>query len=165
MTQTFPQKLLETLQSQDFILLESHEEFKKAYPEKEYGQYHPQPISDPDSYPCLYRQETIYEASNGTDYVVLSFIYPPKEKYTVEDIDDYQNRLSDEDKDILIQHCNEHDISPKICAWYDDVEDFQSDWVDEVGYSEKDAFKIFSDGLLDGEFKQFIDGRIVRLVK
>jgi hypothetical protein len=83
--------------------------------------------------------------------------------YSIPDIDDYQSKLSDKDKITLIEHCNTNDIQPNICAWYDDMNDFYSDWVDEVGYSKENA-----DKLLHNESDQFLifqDGRILRLAK
>lgn len=85
--------------------------------------------------------------------------------YKIEDIDDYQNRLTEEQKSIVLEHCNQHKIAPVICAWYDDWEDFCSDWVDNLGYSEEDA-KDLLDGQdhNKGEFLIFENETIVRFV-
>ncbi len=82
--------------------------------------------------------------------------------YEIKDIDDYQNRLSSEQKTELITHCNENDIFPNICAWYDDMEDFYSDWCGEVGYSLDNADALYSLGSDSGEFLTFPDKTIVR---
>ena len=78
-------------------------------------------------------------------------------------IEDYQNRLTESQKELLLKHCNSYGIKPEICAWYDNMEDFYSDWT-SVGYSKTDAKSLLSvnDG---GEFKKFKNGSIVRLVK
>ena len=80
----------------------------------------------------------------------------------ISEIDDYQNRLSNKQKNRVISHCKEHDISPVICAWYDDMDDFYSDWVDEVGYTEIAADDLLNDD--GGEFLVFKDRQIVRFV-
>lgn len=85
--------------------------------------------------------------------------------YLAEHIDDYQSRLSEEDKTLLLAHCNEWDIAPVICAWYDDMDDFLSDWVEEVGYTEEAAKNLLNPNNTQGEFKVFPDGRMLRLVK
>lgn len=83
-------------------------------------------------------------------------------KYSNEHIDDYQNKLSNEDEKKLLEHSNKYDIEPVICAWYDNLEDFYSDWVDEVGYTKKQANNLLKDN--KDEFLKFKDGRILRLV-
>lgn len=87
-----------------------------------------------------------------------------KANYNIVDIVDYQNRLTEKQKQKLIFHCNKYNINPEICAYYDNMEDFYSDWVDEVGYSKDEAksLLIVNDG---GEFKKFGNGLIVRLVR
>ena len=85
-------------------------------------------------------------------------------KYTEANIDDYHSRLSDNDKKLLITHCNKWDIAPVICAWYDDMDDFYDDW-SEVGYSKESAKELLNTENTQGEFKKFSDGRIVRLIK
>lgn len=82
--------------------------------------------------------------------------------YKVTDIDDYQNRLTEEQKKALIAHCNRYEIKPEICAWYDNWEDFCSDWCDGVGYTRTQAREIYHGG--KGEFCTFSNGEIVRLV-
>lgn len=77
------------------------------------------------------------------------------------DINDYQNRLTEEQKKALIRHCNRYEISPIITAWYDDWEDFCSDWCGNLGYTKTEARKILHGG--KGEFKMFKTGEIVRL--
>jgi len=85
-------------------------------------------------------------------------------KFIVTDIDDYLNRLTDEQKETLIKHCNKYNIKPIICAWYNDLEDFYSDWVDNIGYSKSEAKEKLIMSNNKGEFKRFKNGSIVRLV-
>ena len=83
--------------------------------------------------------------------------------YTVDMIDDYQNRLTDEQKQKLIKHCNKYNIAPIICAWYEDINDFIDEW-SQYGYSRTDArqkLKMYDNS---GEFKKFSEGTIIRLV-
>ncbi len=86
-------------------------------------------------------------------------------KYKLENIDDYLNRLTPEQAEELIVHCNEYDIFifPNICAWYDDMDDFFDDWCEQVGLTEKEAQERFKEGKEIGEFKQFSDEQIIRL--
>jgi len=81
--------------------------------------------------------------------------------FIVTDIDDYRNRLNEEQKQAIIKHCNRYKIKPIICAWYDDWEDFCSDWCDGVGYTRTQAKKVYHGG--KGEFCTFSSGEIVRL--
>ena len=73
--------------------------------------------------------------------------------FTLNDIDDYQNRLTDTQKEQVLSHCNEKNIKPNICAWYDDMDDFYSDWCEELNYSLEDADSLLSDE--SGEFLEF----------
>lgn len=83
--------------------------------------------------------------------------------YKISDIDDYQDRLTQEQAQALIKHCNRYEIKPVICAWYDDWEDFCSDWCSEnIGYTKTQARKLLHGG--KGEFKIFSNDEIVRLV-
>jgi hypothetical protein len=81
--------------------------------------------------------------------------------FDLSDIDDYRNRLTDEQKKSLIRHCNRYEINPKLIAWYDNWEDFCSDWCDEIGYTRTEARERLRSG--DGEFKVFSNGEIIRL--
>lgn len=86
--------------------------------------------------------------------------------YTRSDIDDYLSRLSEPQEKILIEHCNNFDIYPEICAWYDDKEDFYVDWVvdNEIFKTELKAHEFYLEGIENGEFLCFSDGQILRLV-
>ncbi len=86
-----------------------------------------------------------------------------KQKYEISDIDDYQNRLTEKQKKLLIRHCNRYQIAPEICAWYDDMDDFYSDWVEQIGYTKTGARKLMQDN--KDEFKRFSDSSIIRLAK
>ncbi len=79
--------------------------------------------------------------------------------YTNKDIDDYQNRLTKEQKGILLSRCNSIELPPVICAWYDDEDDFFTDWVGEVGFSIGESRDV-----LHGEnVIEFENGEIIRL--
>jgi hypothetical protein len=82
--------------------------------------------------------------------------------YNRTDIDDYQNRLSDEKIKKLLRHCNKHSIAPEICAWYDDMADFFEDWCG-IGYTKTQARDVMRNN--KDEFCKFANGEIVRLVK
>ena len=80
--------------------------------------------------------------------------------YNISQIDDYQKRLLEKEKEIVIQHCNKYNIAPVIYAWYEDIEDFYSDWVEEVGYSKEKADSLLLDN--PEEFLIFPDKKIIR---
>lgn len=44
----------------------------------------------------------------------------------------------------ICMYAADHNVTPEICAWYKDKEDFVSDWA-AVGYSRHDALKLFKD--------------------
>lgn len=85
--------------------------------------------------------------------------------FKIENIDDYQNRLTEEQKEVLIKHCNKYNIYPEICAWYDDMKDFYQDWVydNNIFETKSEAKERYQDGTKTGEFKKFNNGEIVRL--
>jgi len=89
-----------------------------------------------------------------------------KKVYRINDIDDYLDRLTIRQAELLIEHCNKFQIAPDICAWYNNMEDFYSDWCDPkiVGLTRTDARERLEDGKDEGEFKIFSNGEIVRLV-
>ena len=81
--------------------------------------------------------------------------------FKIEDINDYQNRLTEGQKKVVIRHCNRYEVNPDICAWYDDWEDFCSDWCSsEIGYTKTQARELLHGGV--GEFCIFNNGEIVR---
>ena len=82
-------------------------------------------------------------------------------KFIKEQINDYLNKITDEQARKLIRHCNRYIIEPNICAWYDNMEDFFSDWCDAVGYTRTQARKLYHGG--KGEFCTFANGEIIRL--
>jgi hypothetical protein len=47
----------------------------------------------------------------------------------------------------------EKNIKPNICAWYEDMDDFYSDWCGELNYSLEDADSLLNDE--SGEFLKF----------
>ena len=84
--------------------------------------------------------------------------------YKINDIDDYQNRLTDQQKNVGIEHCNEYDIKPVICAWYDDMQDFYTDWIHDnhIFKTEDEADSRYQEGVETGEFLKLKDNQIVR---
>ena len=84
-------------------------------------------------------------------------------KFNLSQIDDYQNRLTDKQKKLLITHCNQYNIPPVICAWYEDTEDFIDEWI-QYGYNRTEARYKLNMSQNEGEFKTFNDGTIIRLV-
>jgi len=81
--------------------------------------------------------------------------------FTKNEIDDYRNRLTEEQKELVVKHANNTDVPPVICAWYDDLDDFYSDWVEEIGYSKEEADELLKD---EEQFLIFEDGSIIRFV-
>ena len=83
--------------------------------------------------------------------------------YTTSHIDDYENRLTEEQKLTVVEHANNFELEPNICAWYNDMEDFYSDWVGELHYTEEEARRLLCEN--DGEFLCFDNDTIIRFVK
>jgi hypothetical protein len=82
--------------------------------------------------------------------------------YTIRDISDYRVRLTNEQRVQLMKHCNKFQIAPEICAWYEDLDDFFSDWCDYMKMTKTEARKKLSP--INKEFCKFKTGEIVRLV-
>lgn len=85
--------------------------------------------------------------------------------FTITDINKYgSEKLTDEQKNEVIDHCNKFEISPNICAWYEDMKDFYVDWVydHEIYETERQAKERYLEGLETGEFCQLTRGSIVR---
>jgi len=83
--------------------------------------------------------------------------------FTENDIDDYLSRLTEDQKAAVLERANETGVEPVICAWYDNHEDFYSDWCeDPVNYSKDYADELLSD---KREFLIFDNGEIVRFVR
>lgn len=76
-------------------------------------------------------------------------------------VNDYQNRISEDQAISLLKFCKKYGVEPVICAWYEDWEDFCSDWCDYIGYSRTEARAKLHGGV--GEFKIFSDGTICRI--
>lgn len=89
-----------------------------------------------------------------------------KKNYQVNDINDYKNKITEEQAQQLIKHCNKYNITPKICAWYDNMEDFYSDWcnINDLNFTKQQAKERYQEGKETGEFCKFKNGEIVRLV-
>lgn len=86
-------------------------------------------------------------------------------KYTKNDIDDYMDKITDIQAKKLIKHCNKFNIYPRICAWYDDMDDFYQDWIydNNIFKTEEEANDRFDYGIEIGEFVKFENGEIVRI--
>lgn len=84
-------------------------------------------------------------------------------KESMEYLSNYIN-LTDEIKQKIEKHAKRYGIEPKICAWYQDWEDFCSDWCSkQLGYTRTQARKLLHGGR--GEFMYLPDGLgIVRFV-
>jgi hypothetical protein len=53
----------------------NEEELLSEYPKHVYGTYRPQPWSHPEKYPCLWKEIAVMNNSNGSDHVMLAYIY------------------------------------------------------------------------------------------
>lgn len=85
-------------------------------------------------------------------------------QFTINDIDDYQERLTEEQKEILVQHSNKYNIKPVICAWYENNDDFEDDWCGDLGYTEEEAADLLNGKNNNaGEFLIFDNETIIRL--
>lgn len=84
-----------------------------------------------------------------------------KNVYKITDIEDYLNKITPEQGKLLIRHCNKYNIHPKICAWYNNWEDFCIDWCDYVGLTKTEAREKLQNS--NGEFKIFPNGEIIRI--
>jgi hypothetical protein len=83
--------------------------------------------------------------------------------FTIENIHDYMKKISIEQSNELLNHCNKYDIEPKICAWYTDLNDLFEDYKDHCNYDNdqiEDLLDIDKDA-----FCTFLNGEIVKLVK
>lgn len=58
--------------------------------------------------------------------------------------------LSENEIKAINRHMKKYNVS-RICAWYEDWNDFCSDWCDEIGYSKSEARKKLHNG--SGEFQ------------
>lgn len=78
---------------------------------------------------------------------------------------DYPNwypKLNDIQVRTILKHCDKHGIESNICAYYEDWDDFCSDWVDHVGYTTQEAKSKLQDGKRTGEFLEFDGWGILR---
>ena len=71
-------------------------------------------------------------------------------------------KITDEIKNKITKHCRRYGISEEVCAFYSDIEDFYSDWCDNLGYTRTEAKQIHHGGI--GEFQTFSNGNIIRYV-
>jgi hypothetical protein len=83
--------------------------------------------------------------------------------YNIEDINDYRNKITEEQAQKLINHCNRHDISPDICAWYDDIDDLFDDYKEHCDYTKTITREMLREN--KDMFCTFKNGELVKLVK
>lgn len=84
-------------------------------------------------------------------------------KYEIKDIDDYKNQLTEDEKKLVVRHANKYQRKPDICAWYDDWDDFCSDWVETYNYTKSQARDLLNGKCENaGEFKILKSGKIIR---
>lgn len=83
-------------------------------------------------------------------------------KYDIKDIKDYRDKITKEQAEKLIEHCNRYEIYPNICAWYDDYEDLVWDWYEHCSMDKLEVDEMYKYN--QGEFVEFDNGEIVRLV-
>ena len=76
------------------------------------------------------------------------------------DYPEWYPQLDEEKIKNIIKHCKKYDINPEICAYYEDWEDFCSDWCDNIGYSRTEAREKLHGG--EGEFMIFKNWGIIR---
>ena len=67
--------------------------------------------------------------------------------------------VTDEHINAIIKHCSNYSIKPEIWAWYKDMDDFYSAWM-EIGYTKETADRLFKD--CKSEFQTFSNGNIIR---
>ena len=90
----------------------------------------------------------------------------PKKKrirvmYKISDIKGYENHLTECQKELVIKHCNEHNLEPSNCAIYDDIDDFCDDMQENNGYEETFAISLLKYDDI-GEFIKFPNGSIAK---
>lgn len=61
--------------SSDWVVFESKEQFYDCFPAPKYGFYRPQPWHEPDSFPCIVKEICVIHNSNSPDDVVLCIEY------------------------------------------------------------------------------------------
>ena len=95
---------------------------------------------------------------------------------------DYKKAINDWDRSMVyLNHCNplnenviqkikkhikEYKLTDQICAWYENMTDFYSDWCDKYNgyYSKEEAREIYDEGICDGEFQRIKGYGILRYV-
>ena len=61
-------------------------------------------------------------------------------------------KLTSQELNSIQKHCKKYNTS-SICAWYEDWEDFCSDWCsDDIGFTRSEARKLLHGG--EGEFQK-----------
>lgn len=69
--------------------------------------------------------------------------------------------VTDAVKKKITKHCKRYGLDEDICAWYEDFEDFFSDWC-QIGYTRTEARGLLHGHI--GEFMTFSNGNIIRFV-
>ncbi len=71
----------------------------------------------------------------------------------------YLNRyinVTEEIKHKIERDAKKYGIKAEICAWYQDLDDFYSDWCGDIGYTKTQARKLLYGGI--GEFMRLSNG-------
>lgn len=82
-------------------------------------------------------------------------------KFDFTDIVDYMDKITPSQSKVLLSYCNDNNIKPEICAWYEDREDFIDEWK-RYGFPDTETAIEFLEN--DEQFVEFNNGEIVRLV-
>jgi hypothetical protein len=61
--------------AQGYALYRTEVAFLAKYPKPQEGQYRPQPLLEPYRYPVFAREEALMNNPNGSDWVVLGYLY------------------------------------------------------------------------------------------
>ena len=70
-------------------------------------------------------------------------------------------KTEDEIVSKIFKHAKKYNLSVEICAWYEDIKDFCSDWRD-VGFDNSEAKDRYYEGRDTGEFQRINGFGIIR---
>ncbi len=62
-----------------WTLLEKESDLEYHYPKPKWGEYRPQPWTEPHEYPCYFIEVVVMDNPNGADHAILAFIYDYEE--------------------------------------------------------------------------------------
>lgn len=77
------------------------------------------------------------------------------------DIKDYKNKITEEQVKELLTHCNEHDVTPVICAWYEHFDDLIDDYQLHCDYTADETREMYEQNKMI--FCEFSNGEIVKI--